>query len=76
MPIPKYDDICLVVVRPEIKRDKYGDRHFTASVDIRIAITPLPAGNTTAQPYTFVPAWPVDPNAPVIDDEDDWEEEF
>lgn len=52
-----------------------GDRHFTMSVDVCIAVAPLPAGNQPSIPYTFISPWPLDPNAPIIEDEYDYRDE-
>lgn len=52
-----------------------GDLDFTMSCDIRIAIAPLPIGDSSAEAYTYTPIWPVDPNAPVVDDFDEWGED-
>lgn len=53
-----------------------GDQYFTASADILIAVMPLPPGDPDAPPYVYIPGWPLDPNAPIIDDPDGWDEEY
>lgn len=52
-----------------------GDLHFTASIDVRMAVMPLPPGDPHAPPYTYVAPWPLDPNAPVVDDNHGWDED-
>jgi hypothetical protein len=48
------------------------------SCDIAIALPPLalPDPNTPAEPYEYHECWPLDPNAPKIDDDFEiWEED-
>jgi hypothetical protein len=66
------------VMNWRMEEKENGDQHFTMSADIRIAIVPLPAGDPNAEPcvYTYIPPWPIDPNAPIVADEDVWDEEY
>lgn len=63
------------MTRYDIKENEYGDRVKTVSVDIQMAIYPLAPGDGAAKPYVFIPAWPIDPNAPQVDDDEEWYEE-
>lgn len=49
---------------------------LSMSVDIRIGAMPLPPGEPDAPPYVVIPSWPIDPSAPVINDPDEWDEEY
>jgi hypothetical protein len=50
-----------------------GDIALECYADIRMGIAPLRPADPKAQPYIFIPPWPLDPNAPIIDDPHEWE---
>jgi hypothetical protein len=49
--------------------------YYPMSVDIRLGIISLPPGDPDAPPYIFIPHWPLDPNAPIIEDQQEFDEE-
>ena len=63
------------VMNWRMEEKENGDQEYSMSADIYIAIPPLPPADPNAEPYvyTYTPTWPIDPNAPVVDDEDDWD---
>jgi hypothetical protein len=66
-----------LVIDCEVTFHANGDQYFCMSADIQFPISLLPPGDPNAAPYTYIPPWPLDPNAPVIDKDDDewdWEE--
>lgn len=56
----------------KMEANKEGDLFFEMSCDIAIAIKPLPVG-TKAEPYVYIPPYPLDPNAPKVDDDFEFE---